>query len=59
MFGVTEDDQVCEGVDRNVGILVDEDDLVNYQLVISYRLLIRILTNQSTVDLTIVLSTNC
>jgi hypothetical protein len=47
-----------------VGLLVDKETLINYQLVISYRLLIiegilRILTNQPTVDTTIVLSTNC
>ena len=28
---------------EGVGILVDKDDLINYQLIISYRLLIRIL----------------
>ena len=38
--------------------LGDEDNLINYQLVISYGLLIKILTNQQTVDKTIVLSTN-
>ena len=42
-----------------LGILVDNDDLINYQLVISYGLLIRILTYQPTVDKTIVSSTNC
>ena len=44
-----------------LGILVDTDDLtmINYQLVISYGLLKRILTYQPTVDKTIVLSTNC
>jgi hypothetical protein len=42
-----------------LGILVDKDKVINYQLVIIYRLLIRILTNQSTVDKPIVLSTNC
>ena len=42
---------------EDIGILVvDKDNLINYQLVISYRLLIRILTNQPTVDKTIVLS---
>jgi hypothetical protein len=40
-------------------LLVDKDNLVNYQLVISYHLSTRILTNQPTVDKTIVLSTNC
>ncbi len=40
-----------------IGILVDKDNVINHQLVISYRLLIRILTNQPTVDKTIVLST--
>jgi hypothetical protein len=39
-----------------VGLLVDKDNLINVQLVISYRLFIRILTNQPTVDKTIVLS---
>ncbi len=42
-----------------VRFLVDKDNLINYQLIISYRLLIRILTNQPTVDKAIVLSTNC
>ena len=42
-----------------VGILVDKDDLIYYQFVISYGLLIRIFTYQPTVDKTIVLSTNC
>jgi len=41
-----------------LGLLVDKDNLINHQLVISYRLLIRILTNQPNVDKTIVLSTN-
>ena len=43
----------------HVGILVDKDDLINYQLVLRYRLLKRIVTNQPTVDKTIVLSTIC
>ena len=42
-----------------VEILVDKDDLINYQLVINYGLLIRIFTYQPTVDKTIVLSTKC
>ena len=41
------------------GILLDKDNVINYHLVISYRLLIRILTNQPTVDKTSVFSTNC
>ena len=44
---------------ETLGILVDKDDLINYQLVISYGLLVRILTYQPTVDTTIVLSANC
>jgi hypothetical protein len=40
-------------------ILVDKDDLINYQLLIIYQLLIRTFTYQPTVDKTIVLSTNC
>jgi hypothetical protein len=60
--------RLCQGLHTDVpsalgrcrvGILVDKDDLINYQLVISYGLLIRILTYQPTVDKTIVLSTNC
>jgi hypothetical protein len=51
MHGCTED--------HRIGILVDKDNVINYQLVISYRLLIKILTNQSNVDKTIALSTNC
>jgi len=39
--------------------LYDQDNVINYQLVISYRLLIRILTNQPTVDKTIISSTKC
>jgi hypothetical protein len=42
-----------------VGLLVDKDDLINYQLLIIYQLLIRTFTYQPTVDKTIVLSTNC
>ena len=42
-----------------IGILVDKDDLINYQLLIIYQLLIRTFTYQPTVDKTIVLSTNC
>jgi hypothetical protein len=42
-----------------VGILVDKDDLINYQLLIIYGLLIRIFTYQPTVEKTIVISTNC
>jgi hypothetical protein len=42
-----------------VGILVDKDDLINYQLLIIYGLLLRIFSNQPTVDKTILISTNC
>jgi hypothetical protein len=42
-----------------IGLLVDKDDLTNYQLCINYQLLIRTFTYQPTVDKTIVLSTNC
>ena len=49
---------LCEHYCVNT-LVVDKDNLINYQLVISYRLLIRILTNQPTVDKTIALSTNC
>jgi hypothetical protein len=42
-----------------VGLPVDKDDLINYQLLIIYQLLIRTFTYQPTVDKTIVLSTNC
>ena len=45
-----------------VGLLVDMDDLIKYQLVINHGLLVRIFTYQPTVDKrrkTIVLSTNC
>ena len=45
--------------DLDVGILVDKDNLISYQLVISYRLSTRILTNQPSIDKTIALSTNC
>jgi hypothetical protein len=41
--------------DHRIGILVDKDNVINYQLVISYRLLMRILTNQPNVDKTIAL----
>ena len=51
----SEDGQRC----LELGILVDKDDLINYQLVVNYRLLIRILTNQPNVDKVIVLSSNC
>ncbi len=44
---------------RVLGLLVDEDDLTNYQLLINYQLVIRTFTYQPTVDKTIVLSTNC
>jgi hypothetical protein len=37
-----------------VGMLVDKDDLINYQLLIIYQLLIRTFTYQPTVDKTIV-----
>ncbi len=37
-----------------VGLLVDKDDLINYQLLIIYQLLIRTFTYQPTVDKTIV-----
>ena len=40
---------------EQLGILVDKDDLINYQLVISYELLMKILIYQPTVDKTIVL----
>jgi hypothetical protein len=43
----------------DLGILVDKDDLINYQLLIIYGLLLRIFSYQPTVDETIVLSTNC
>ena len=43
----------------DTGILVDKDDLIHYQLLINYGLLIRILTYQPNVDKTIVLSANC
>ncbi len=46
-------------VKLNLGILVDKDDLINYQLLIIYQLLIRTFTYQPTVDKTIMLSTNC
>ncbi len=36
-----------------VGLLVDKDDLINYQLLIIYELLLRIFTYQPTVDKTI------
>ena len=42
-----------------LGLLVDKDDLIKYQLVIRCGLLVRIFTYQPTVDETIVLSTNC
>ena len=42
-----------------IGILVDKDDLINYQLLVIYQLLIRTFPYQLTVDKTIVLSTNC
>ncbi len=42
-----------------VGFPVDKDDLINYQLLIIYQLLIRTFTYQPTVDKTIVLSTIC
>ena len=47
------------GLTFGLGILVDKDDLIKYQLVINYELLVRIFTYQPTVDKTIVLSTNC
>ncbi len=37
-----------------LGLLVDKDDLINYQLLIIYQLLIRTFTYQPTVDKTIV-----
>jgi hypothetical protein len=40
-----------------VGLLVDKDDLINYQLLIIYGLLI--FTYQPTVDKTILILTNC
>ena len=36
----------------SVGLLVDKDDLIKYQLLISYGLLVRIFTYQPTVDKT-------
>jgi hypothetical protein len=36
-----------------IGILVDKDDHINYQLLIIYGLLLRIFTYQPTVDKTI------
>ena len=38
----------------SIGMLVDKDDLINYQLLIIYQLLIRTFTYQPTVDKTIV-----
>ena len=35
---------------RGVGLLVDKDDLINYQLRINYQLLIRTFTYQPTVE---------
>jgi hypothetical protein len=43
----------------HVRLLVDKDDLIKYQLLISYGLLVRTFSYQPTVDKTIVLSTNC
>ncbi len=51
-------DNTSETIKR-VGILVDKDDLINDQLLITYQLLMRTFTYQPTVDKTIVLSTNC
>jgi hypothetical protein len=42
-----------------VGLLVDKYDLINYQFLIIYGLLLRIFTYQPTVDKTILISTNC
>ena len=45
-----------------LGLPVDKDDLINYQLRINYQLINRVIktfTYQPTVDKTIVLSTNC
>ena len=42
-----------------IGILVDKHDLINYQLLIIYGLLLRIFTYHLTVDKTILTSTNC
>jgi hypothetical protein len=36
--------------ERELGLLVDKNNVINHQLVISYRPLRRILTNQPTVD---------
>ena len=36
--------------ENTLGLLVDKDNVIDHQLVINYRLLIRILTNPSTVD---------
>ena len=52
-------EESLETTDREVGILVDKDDLINYQLLIIYGLLLRIFTYQPTVDKTILISTNC
>ena len=55
------DTSTSAGVKSTVilGLPVDKDDLINYQLLIIYQLLIRTFTYQPTVDKTIVLSTNC
>ncbi len=44
----------CGGEGYVLGMLVDKDDLINYQLLIIYQLLIRTFTYQPTVDKTIV-----
>jgi hypothetical protein len=50
----------CQGYHSGtLGILVDKDNVINYQLVISSRRLIKFLTNQPTVDKTIVSSNKC
>jgi hypothetical protein len=60
-FNSTSNVLVCHTNTRQclVGLLVDKDDLINYQLLFIYQLLIRTFTYQPTVDKTIVISTNC
>ena len=50
--------QNCNSLESLLDLLVDKDNLINYQIVVNYGLLIRILTYQPTVDKTIVLSAN-
>jgi len=51
--------RLIRDINHTLGILVDKDDLINYQLLIVYGLLLRIFTYQPTVDKTILISTNC